>query len=207
MSDDNIALESAEQKVSYGFGLQFGQQLQRNSFEGLDVQAVVAGITDMLNGQVALSESDLNDAYGVVQKKMEAVAAEQAEALKGLGEQFMAENAKRDGVEQHESGMQYEILQAAEGNKPGATDTVRVHYHGTHIDGTVFDSSVERGQPAEFGLNQVIRGWTEILQEMPVGSKWRVAIPPELAYGEAGSPPVIPGHATLVFEIELLDIV
>lgn len=208
MSHSDVKLESHEEKVSYGFGLQFGQQLsQRNNFEGLSLEALYKGIADAYQGQQpALEEADLNEAYTKVQEKITAATEKQAEQMKGLGETYLAENRKREGVQVTESGIQYEVLTAAEGSKPTAEQTVRVHYHGTHIDGQVFDSSVKRGEPAEFGLNQVIPGWTEILQLMAVGSKWRVTIPHQLAYGEAGSPPVIPGCAVLVFEIELLDI-
>lgn len=209
MSKTDVSLESNEEKVSYGFGLQFGQQLaERNNFEGLSLDALFAGISTAYQAQAsAISEADLNDAYADVQEKIKAEADKKAGQLKGLGETYLVENAKREGVQSTESGIQYEVLSAAEGDKPSPEQTVRVHYHGTHIDGQVFDSSVDRGEPAEFGLTQVIPGWTEILQLMAVGSKWRVTIPYQLAYGEAGSPPVIPGFAVLVFEIELIAIV
>lgn len=209
MSNTEVSLDSHEEKVSYGFGLQFGQQLaERNNFEGLSLEALFAGIKTAFQAQPSLvSEEELNEAYGVVQEKIKAEADKKAQQLKGLGETYLAENLKRDGVLTTESGLQYEILNAGDGEKPSREQTVRVHYHGTHIDGQVFDSSVNRGEPAEFGLTQVIPGWTEILQLMPVGSKWRVTIPYQLAYGEAGSPPVIPGYAVLVFEIELIAIV
>lgn len=208
MSDTQaVTLDTDEQRVSYGFGWQFGQQLQRNTFSGLDIDIVCAAIKQCFAGQPSqVGPAELNKAYDAVQDKMKAAAAELAKKSVELGQMFLAENAKRDGVMATESGIQYEILEAAEGTKPAATNTVRVHYHGTFIDGRVFDSSVERGDPAEFALNQVIPGWTEILQLMPTGSKWRVAIPSQLAYGEAGSPPVIPGNSVLVFEIHLLDI-
>jgi FKBP-type peptidyl-prolyl cis-trans isomerase FklB len=126
-------------------------------------------------------------------------------SVKEDGEKFLAENALKEGVKVTESGLQYEVLKMARGKKPAATDRVKVHYHGTLIDGTVFDSSVERGEPTSFGLNQVIKGWTEGLQLMPVGSKFRFYIPQELGYGaqQAGS---IPPYSTLIFEVELLGI-
>jgi len=122
------------------------------------------------------------------------------------GEAYMAENAARPGVVTTESGLQYEVLVEGTGPKPQATDTVVTHYHGTLTDGTVFDSSVERGSPASFPVNRVIAGWTEALQMMGVGAKWRLVVPPELAYGERGAGGAIPPNATLVFEVELLEI-
>ena len=202
-----ISLDTPELKVSYGFGWQFGQQLQRNRFDGLDVDAVCAALRRCLAGEPSpVSDEDMNQAYAQVKEQRLAKQRELSEKTAELGAQFLAENAKREGVQVTESGMQYEILEAGDGAKPSATDTVRTHYHGTFITGQAFDSSVTRNEPAEFALDQVIPGWTEILQMMPVGSKWRVAIPPQLAYGEAGSPPVIPGNSTLVFEIHLIDI-
>jgi FKBP-type peptidyl-prolyl cis-trans isomerase len=124
---------------------------------------------------------------------------------KGEGERFLAANQLKEGVQVTESGLQYEVLTMGSGPKPQATDRVKVHYHGTLIDGTVFDSSVERGEPAEFGLNQVIKGWTEGLQLMPVGSKFRFYIPQELGYGERATGS-IPPYSTLIFDVELLEI-
>jgi FKBP-type peptidyl-prolyl cis-trans isomerase FklB len=208
MSDTSIKLGSDQQKVSYGFGLQFGQQLLRNNFEGLDVDAVAAGIKDILQeNAIQVSEEELNSAYSTVQEVMQAEQTRKAQQMIELGKTFLAENAKRDGVTTTASGLQYEILEAGTGATPTAEASVSVHYHGTFMDGSVFDSSVERGQPAEFGVTQVISGWTEALQLMPKGSKWRLVIPSELAYGDAGAPPSIPGGAVLVFEVHLLDIV
>ena len=119
---------------------------------------------------------------------------------------FLAENAKREGVKTTESGLQYKVLKSGAGKSPKATDTVKTHYHGTLIDGTVFDSSVQRNEPAVFGVGEVIRGWTEALQRMKVGDKWRLVVPPELAYGPQGAPPDIGPNAVLVFEVELLGI-
>ncbi len=127
--------------------------------------------------------------------------------MAGDGEAYLAENAKRDEITVTASGLQYEILTEGNGDKPTASDTVRTHYHGTLIDGTVFDSSVDRGQPAEFPVNGVIAGWTEALQLMPKGSKWRLHIPYNLAYGERGAGGAIGPYAALVFDVELLDII
>lgn len=204
----SITLSTDEQRVSYGFGLQFGQQLLRNHFEGLDAELVAAGIQDIVKQQkIQLSEQELNAAFAAVQAKIEKQQTEKAKQMKELGITFLAENAKRKGVKVLASGLQYEVLESGTGASPTAESTVQTHYHGTMIDGTVFDSSVERGQPATFGVNQVIAGWTEALQLMKVGDKWRVFLPADLAYGDNGAPPSIPGGSALVFEIQLLDIV
>ncbi|WP_250656220.1 FKBP-type peptidyl-prolyl cis-trans isomerase [Alkalimarinus coralli] len=209
MSDKGeIKLDTYEQKVSYGFGWQFGRQLHKNNFEGLDINAVVAAIKQCYEGQPSLlNDKELDKAYDAVKDKMKAAKAEQEKNLKALNEQFLAENAKREGVTVTESGLQYEVIEEGTGAKPAATSVVRTHYHGSFINGQVFDSSVTRNEPAEFALSEVIPGWTEALQMMKVGSKWRIAVPASIGYGEAGSPPVIPGGSTLVFEINLLDIV
>ncbi len=195
-------------KVSYGFGLQFGQQLLRNSFNSLNVDLVAQGIKDILEkNDISVSESELNQAYTVIQQEIEAKNAEQSGKMKELGLSFLQKNAEREGVTLTDSGIQYEILEAGEGATPDKDATVKVHYHGTFIDGQVFDSSIERDDPATFGVTQVISGWTEALQMMQVGAKWRITLPPELAYGDAGAPPSIPGGSVLQFEIHLLDIV
>lgn len=204
----NVIFNTDEQKVSYGFGLQFGQQLQRNFFEGLDIDMLQAGIQDILNqNNIQITDSELNQAFAAVQKKIEAKNAQQAKQLAELGKVFLTENAKREGVTTLVSGLQYEVINSGNGKKPTTNDTVKTHYHGTFVDGTVFDSSVARGEPATFGVTQVIRGWTEALQLMQVGDKWRIFLPSDLAYGDHGAPPSIPGGSTLIFEIELLDII
>lgn len=203
-----ITFSSDEQRVSYGFGLQFGQQLMRNHFDDLDIDMVANGIRDVVTQQgMQITEAELNQAFAAVQEKIEAKNAEQAKQLAELGKTFLAENAKRDGVTVLASGLQYEVLQSGTGTSPSTSDTVKTHYHGTFIDGTVFDSSVQRGEPATFGVTQVISGWTEALQLMKTGDKWRIFLPANLAYGDRGAPPSIPGGTTLVFEIELLEIV
>ncbi|NRA42717.1 MAG: FKBP-type peptidyl-prolyl cis-trans isomerase [Pseudomonadales bacterium] len=203
-----FTFENDAQRVSYGFGLQFGQQLIRNKFNGLNTAAVFAGIADIVeSNKIQLSEEELNQAYTAIQAQMEKDRAEQAEKMAELGETFLSENAKRDGVTVTESGLQYEVLETGSGDqKPSTDSTVQVHYHGTFMDGTVFDSSVERGEPASFGVTQVIKGWTEALQLMNTGDKLRLVIPSDLAYGDAGAPPSIPGGAVLVFEVHLIDI-
>ena len=199
---------TVEQRVSYGIGRQMGDQLASNPFDGVDAEAVAAGVMDALNGEASAVEPALmEEAFGVIREKMQAKQAEQAKAMSAEGDKFLAENAKRDGVTVTASGLQYEILTEGDGEKPTAASTVRTHYHGSLIDGTVFDSSVDRGQPAEFPVNGVIAGWTEALQMMPVGSKWRLTIPYNLAYGEQGAGGAIGPYQTLVFDVELLAIV
>ena len=202
-----VELTTDEQKVSYGFGLQFGEQLLRNSFDGMDLEAVMAGVQHWYNHrQAALSDDQINPSYQVIQSRQQAKATELASKREELARQFMAANAARDEVSITDSGLQYEVLEAGSGAKPGPRSTVVTHYHGTLVDGTVFDSSVERGEPAEFGVHQVIPGWTEALQKMSVGDKWRIACPPKLAYGEQGAGDSIPPNTALVFEIHLIDI-
>jgi FKBP-type peptidyl-prolyl cis-trans isomerase FklB len=198
---------TVEQQASYGIGRQIGDQVAGNPFEGLDANAVAQGVMDALNGtEYAVDVEDLRAAFGVINEKMQAEGAEKAKLASAEGQKFLDENAKRAEVTVTESGLQYEILTAGEGEKPTAASTVKTHYHGTLIDGTVFDSSYERGQPAEFPISGVIAGWTEALQLMPVGSKWRLAIPYELAYGEQGAGGAIGPFQTLVFDVELLEI-
>ena len=199
---------TVEQRVSYGIGRQMGDQLASNSFDGVDAQAVAAGVVDSLGGIASVvAESDLAAAFQVINERMQAQQAEQAKEKSGEGESFLAENAKRGEITVTASGLQYEVLVAADGEKPSASSTVRTHYHGTLIDGTVFDSSVERGEPAEFPVNGVIAGWTEALQMMGVGAKWKLYLPYQLAYGERGAGGAIGPYQALVFEVELIEIV
>lgn len=205
MSSDKFA--SYEQKVSYGIGLQMADQLAQSAFEGLDLELVVEGLQDVAHGNdIQVGNEDLQLAFQVVSEKQEALAAEQQEKQSEMGRLFLQDNAKRDDVSETTSGLQYEVLVEGKGEKPSASSTVRVHYHGMLIDSTVFDSSVARGEPAEFPVNGVIAGWTEALQLMPVGSKWRLFIPHDLAYGERGAGAAIPPYSALIFEVELLDI-
>lgn len=204
----NVTLNTPEQKVSYGFGWQFGRQLHKNNFQDLDINVVMAAIKQCYEGQASqLSDKELDLAYDAVKIKKQEASKKQAENLDYLNKQYLEENAKREGVVVTDSGLQYEIMEQGSGEKPSANSVVRTHYHGSFINGQVFDSSVTRNEPAEFTLEQVIPGWTEALLMMTVGSKWRITVPSDIGYGEAGSPPVIPGGSTLVFEISLLDIV
>jgi len=200
--------ETIEQRVSYGVGRQLGDQLRNNPFKEFDVTAVQAGLADAIaNATSQVSDEDLNEAFSVVSKKMQELEKAAAKEKSAEGEAYLATNAKRDEVTVLESGLQYEVLATGEGEKPTAASTVRTHYHGSFINGDVFDSSVDRGQPAEFPVGGVIAGWTEALQLMTEGSKWRLYVPYNLAYGEQGSQGAIPPYATLVFDVELLAIV
>ncbi len=194
--------------VSYGIGRQMGDQLASDPFEGINAQAVAAGVIDSLEGtESPISQEAFAKAFEEINAVMQAKQAELAKVAGVEGEEFLAANAQKDGVFVTDSGLQYEIIIEGEGALPTAESVVSTHYHGTLIDGTVFDSSVERGQPAEFPVNRVIAGWTEALQIMPQGSKWRLYVPQELAYGPQGSGAKIAPFSALIFDVELLDIV
>ena len=196
-----------EQHASYGIGLQMGQQLADNPFDGLDIDAVAAGVIAAFTEQAPeVTDEQIRAAFTVISERMQAEQAEKAELLAQAGEAFLAENAKRAEITVTESGLQYEVLVAAEGEKPSRNSTVRTHYHGTLIDGTVFDSSYQRGEPAEFPVSGVIAGWTEALQLMSPGSKLRLYIPHNLAYGERGAGNAIAPFSALIFDVELLAI-
>ena len=175
-------------------------------FPAFNVDAVIEGVKDSLSGKLQLSQQDLMDAFKELNEKLAKEQAALAEVAKKKGAEYLAENAKKESVVVTPSGLQYEVLSEGNGAVPNENNVVKVHYHGTLIDGTVFDSSVLRGEPAQFGVNQVIKGWVEGLQLMKVGSKYRLTIPYELAYGENGAGS-IPPCSVLVFEVELLDIV
>lgn len=199
--------DTVEKKASYGIGLQVGQQLKESGIDDLELSALKQGLEDVLTDkQPALPLQELHDALRQVHdkamKKRELAAAEIARA----GHDFLQQNLSDKNVKSTESGLQYAILKQGHGALPKENDRVRVHYTGRLIDGAVFDSSEERGQPAEFPVNGVIKGWVEALQLMPVGSKWRLYIPHELAYGEQGAGNSIPPYSTLIFDVELLDI-
>ncbi|MGF1684371.1 FKBP-type peptidyl-prolyl cis-trans isomerase [Photobacterium makurazakiensis] len=205
MSD--VKLDTVETKASYGIGLQMGQQLAQSGLEGLNVAAIAKGIATSLTGDMPEIEvDDINNALRDLHTRAEAARQEQAQAASADGEAFLKDNALRSEVTVTESGLQYEVLVEGNGEIPSSDKQVRVHYHGELTDGTVFDSSVSRGQPAEFPVTGVIAGWVEALQMMPVGSKWKLYIPQDLAYGERGAGAAIPPYAALVFEVELLDI-
>ncbi|PAU88511.1 peptidylprolyl isomerase [Pseudomonas sp. WN033] len=201
-----LSFDNDAQRVSYGIGRQMGDQLAGSNIPDLSIDAVVAGLRDAFGGQPSqVEEAALQAAFQALQEKMQAVAEQAAQAARQAGVDYLADNAKRDGVVTLASGLQYEVISEGTGATPTASSTVQTHYEGTLISGEVFDSSYKRGQPAEFPVGGVIAGWTEALQLMKEGAKWRLYIPSELAYGAraAGS---IPPHSTLVFDIELLKV-
>jgi FKBP-type peptidyl-prolyl cis-trans isomerase FklB len=193
------------EKVSYALGLSLGNNLLGSGVTALDYAKLAKGIQDVMEQKEP--EISYQDAQTVINDFFQALQAKVSEAALGQGKVFLEENAKRSEVVTLESGLQYEIMTPGAGETPKATDSVKVHYHGMLIDGTVFDSSVKRGEPATFGVTQVISGWVEALQLMPVGSKWKLFIPSELAYGAQGAGQAIAPHSALIFEVELLDIV
>lgn len=212
---ESVKLETEAQKQSYALGASMGRYLKNNLEQNaeigvnLDQTMIIGGIEDALGDKVQLNDEEIETIMTGLESQVRKLRAEKQEALAAeaqqAGKDFLVENAKRSEVTVTESGLQYEVLQEGEGEKPNAEDTVTVHYHGTLIDGTVFDSSVERGQTTSFPLNRVIPGWTEGLQYMAPGAKYKFYIPSELAYGErsAGS---IPPNSTLIFEVELFEV-
>lgn len=205
----DVSLESDDDRIAYSIGVNIGQNLQSQQIlNGVDLDNFVVGLLDAVNGDVKMSNEEMFAAIQIFQERM---AEQQQAALAestAASEEFLRSNANAEGVVTLESGLQYMVLESGpEGSaSPTATDSVLAHYHGTLIDGTVFDSSVDRGEPAQFGLSQVISGWTEGLQLMSVGDKWRLFIPASMAYGEASPTPAIPPNSALIFDVELLDI-
>ena len=199
---------SNAEKASYGIGLQMGEQLKSNPFEGLNLNSVFEGMKDAYTGgEFQVEIPAIQAAFEEINAEITQRREEEAKVLAAEGESFLAENAKRAEVTVTASGLQYEVLTTGEGENPTAESTVRTHYHGTLINGDVFDSSYDRGEPAEFPVGGVIKGWTEALQMMPVGSKWRLYVPHDLAYGERGAGASIAPYSTLIFDVELLAIV
>jgi len=192
-------------KISYALGLSLGNNLKNSGFEGLDYQKLANGIKNVIQGEKL--EMSIQEAQAIINDYFQQLQEKAFEQNIKEGKNFLVENAKRAEVKTTVSGLQYEIIKEGKGQKPAASDRVKVHYHGTLINGNVFDSSVNRGEPATFGVTQVIQGWVEALQLMPVGSKWKLYIPSELAYGAQGAGQSIAPHATLIFEVELLGIV
>ncbi|MEM9544828.1 MAG: FKBP-type peptidyl-prolyl cis-trans isomerase [Bacteroidota bacterium] len=197
-------MKSELEKLSYAFGINIGSTLKAQGLENADLQLLIDGIKAGMTGKsVKMGPEEVRDALNSHFARMQAQAQEQA---KKVQLEFFEENGKKEGVVTLESGLQYQILKEGSGPKPGLTSTVTTHYHGTLINGTVFDSSVNRGEPASFPVNGVISGWTQALQLMPLGSKWKLFVPSDLAYGERGAGGQIPPHTALIFEVELLDI-
>ena len=199
-------------KVSYALGMGIGRQLNDMGAESLNIDDFAQAIKDVLAG--GKTQLDAHEAQVIVQEffqkqeeKQRASAAERHKELKAQGEQYLAENGKKDGVVTLPSGLQYQVLQEGNGRKPKATDQVKCHYEGMLVDGTLFDSSIQRGEPATFPLNGVIAGWTEGLQLMQEGAKYRFFIPYHLGYGERGAGASIPPFAALVFDVELIEVI
>jgi len=198
-------------KVSYALGLGIGHQLLQMGADDLNIDDFAAAIKDVLAGnELKVSNRDaqqiVQDYFTKKEASLNKQRAEQGKAQKEAGEKYLAENAKKDGVITLPSGLQYQVLKEGNGKKPSAKDSVKCHYEGFLIDGTVFDSSIQRGEPAVFGLQQVIAGWTEGLQLMQEGAKYRFFIPYRLAYGEGGAGASIPPFAALVFDVELIEV-
>ena len=199
-------------KVSYALGLGIGQQLAQMGASELNIDDFAQAIKDVINGselkvQHREAQQIVQDYFAKQEQKINAQRAEQGKAHKEAGEKYLAENAKKEGVVTTKSGLQYKVLQEGKGKQPTAKDSVMCHYEGFLIDGTVFDSSVQRGEPATFGLQQVIAGWTEGLQLMKEGAKYRFFIPYRLGYGEGGAGAAIPPFATLIFDVELIQVI
>lgn len=197
-------MSTALDSFSYAIGLSISNFYKEQGVDSIENYWVMQALTDSRNVTAIFSDEQINT---IIIDFMDEMRAKKAAAVKKEGTDFLAENKTREGVVELPSGLQYQIIKAGNGKKPGPTDKVRVHYTGKLINGTIFDSSVERGEPIEFNLNGVIKGWTEALQLMSVGSKWNLYIPSDLAYGDnAAGPHILPG-STLIFEVELLDIV
>lgn len=199
-------------KLSYALGIGIGRQLSQMGADSLNIDDFAQAIKDIIGGQpLQVSDSEaqqlVNSFFQQQEAKQRAAAAEKGKAAKEAGEKFLAENAKKDGIITLPSGLQYKVLKEGNGKRPKATDRVKCHYEGTLIDGTMFDSSIQRGEPAVFGLNQVIAGWTEGVQLMQEGAKYRFFIPYNLGYGEHGAGASIPPFAALVFDVELIEVV
>jgi len=209
-------LETETQKQAYGLGAYLGMNMQRNLVEQeklgivLEKELIVRGFVDSINEKATIEKEEIQtllmNLEQTMKTKQQEASIKASEESLAKGQKFLDDNAKKEGVIITESGIQYVVLTAATGDKPLATDTVKVHYKGTFLNGDTFDSSYDRGEPAVFPLNRVIKGWTEGVQLMSVGSKYKFTIPSHLAYGPNGNPPRIPGNSVLEFEIELLEI-
>lgn len=192
-------------KISYALGLSIGNNFLSSGINKLDINSFTKAVEDVLkNNNTSMS---YDEAKEIINEYFTKLQEEKLDINLKAGQEFLEENKKRPGVVALPSGLQYEIIKEGNGQMPKATDQVKCHYHGTLIDGTVFDSSVQRGTPATFGVNQVIQGWVEALQLMPVGSKWKLFIPSDLAYGKQGAGQSIEPNSSLIFEVEVLDIV
>nr|WP_323001391.1 FKBP-type peptidyl-prolyl cis-trans isomerase [Denitromonas sp.] len=203
---DTVELKTLEQKIGYGAGMQMGQTLIQSGMD-MDEAAVIQGLKDALAGrEPRLSGRDMREAFVIGQEKADQKKIARGQKNLDDGRAFLAENGKKKGVVTTASGLQYKVIKAGTGKTPSRTDTVVTHYTGKLLDGTVFDSSRERGEPATFGVSQVITGWTEVLQLMKEGARYEVYIPSDLAYGTTGAGGKIGPNATLVFDVELISV-
>ena len=205
----DIDLENEDNRIGYAMGANVGQSLSdQKIFDNIELGSFIAGLLDAIAGTINLSDEELIAATQLYQQRAQERAAAALSDNLAASEEFLRQNADKEGVVSLESGLQYLILTSgpADGPSPEVNEAVLAHYHGTLTDGTVFDSSVDRGEPAQFGLSQVIAGWTEALQLMKVGDKWRLFIPPAMAYGTSSPTPAIPPNSALIFDVELLEI-
>jgi len=199
----STALKTQIDSVAYGIGVSIGQNMKKDGLDSLNLDILMNGMRSAIHGDSTTISAQ--QAQGVIQAYLGAKQKEKAEAALGVGKKFLEENKKKPGVIELPDGLQYQVMKEGTGPTPAATDTVVMHYHGTLIDGTIFDSSVDKGQPITYPVNGFIQGWQEALQMMKVGSKWKLFVPPSLGYGDRGSGKV-PANATLIFEMELLSI-
>lgn len=205
LNSTTASLKTAADSVSYYIGYMYGSGIQQFGMKDVNMSAIVAGMNSALQKKDIGMDPQHIQMY--VSNYLQKMAMKRAEENLKKGKEFLAKNIKNSDVDTLIDGIQYKVIKEGNGPKPGLTDLVKVHYTGTLIDGTEFDSSVKRGEPAEFHLNQVIPGWTKALQQMPVGSKWKIYIPSDQAYGQRGAGNLIGPNETLIFEVELLDIV
>ena len=208
-AQDDIDLENEDNRIGYSMGANVGKNLNdQQIFDSIGLNSFIAGLLDAVAGTVQLSDEELLAAIQLYQQRTQERAAAALSDNLTASEEFLRQNADKEGVVSLDSGLQYLILASgpADGASPEVDEAVLAHYHGTLTDGTVFDSSVDRGEPAQFGLSQVISGWTEALQLMKVGDKWRLFIPPAMAYGTSSPTPAIPPNSALIFDVELLEI-
>jgi len=208
-AQSDIDLSGEANQIGYAIGVNIGQNLQQQQILGnIEFDAFMAGLRDVIEGTPRMDDQQMMTALQTFMQRQQEAQQNELAANQAASEAFLAENAGREGVVTLDSGLQYMVLEEgpADGASPTASDSVLAHYHGTLPDGTVFDSSVQRGEPATFGVSQVIAGWTEALQLMSEGDKWRLFIPPGMAYGESSPTPAIPPNSALVFEVELLEV-
>jgi FKBP-type peptidyl-prolyl cis-trans isomerase FklB len=200
----SVSLKTLSDSVSYSIGVSIGSNMKKDGLDSLNLEIMKKAIESAINGDSLLV--DAQQSQSVIQNYLTLKQKQKGDVNINAGKKFMDDNKKKEGVKELPNGMQYIVIKEGTGPKPTPTDTVSVHYHGTLIDGTVFDSSIERGEPAEFPVGAVIKGWTEALQMMNVGSKYKLFIPPDLAYGDRPAGQKIGANSTLIFEVELLSI-